>query len=376
MKTNTHDSDRTDNRRSFLKAAALTGAAAVTGAAGTAEAAPAWDRKLKIGAMCVGTYSFMSFSWSDIIEPDKGANNPKNQTFGTPFLNMDITHVWDVDFAAAEKFAARMGATAVRRYDEMAGKVDGVIQGGYYEVPWQHKLAHPYIEAGTPIYLSRPFAYSLRDVDELLDLAAKHGTPIMATAKFEHYVEAPALKKKLEKIGRILCVQATCNTPDYPVHFHLLYMMLKVLGYDIGKVSVIADDHMKANYMQVTYVFKGWENQPPFSCVMQGCRNDDSFTVTIYGTNGTAEARMVRSPDWQEGLLFRYAPQVIDMQRTFMGKNYEPLDNIRKKTAAFLAGYKSYLEHAGGMVDVDSLPVDWTAPYPQPGWIDESMFKR
>ena len=370
MTTPTHE-----NRRTFLKSAAMTGAAAVA-AGSTANAAPAPDRRLKIGAMGVGTYSFMTYCWSDIIEPEAEPNSPQRGNFGMPFLNMDITHVWDVNPEAAKKFADRMGATVVKNYDDMAGKVDGVIQGGLYEVPWQHKLARPYIEAGTPIYLGRPFAYRLRDIDELLELAAKHGTPIMATAKFEHYNEAPALKKKLEKIGRILCVQATCNTPDYPVHFHLQFMMLKVLGYDVGKVSVIADNDMKANYMQSTYVFNGEGDQTPYACVMQGCRNDDSFTVTIYGTDGTAEARMVRSPNWQDSLLFRYAPQIVDMQRTFMGKNYEPLDNIRKKTAVFLAGYKSYSEHNGAAVDVASLPLDWTAPLPQPGWIDESMFKR
>lgn len=365
-----------NNRRSFLKSAALAGAAAVAGTAQSATTTSAEGKKLRIGAIGVGEYSFMSYCWSDLIEPDKEANNPKAGSFGTPFLNMDITHCWDAVPASAEKFAARMGATVVKKYDDMVGKVDGVIQGGYYEVPWQHKLARPYIEAGIPIYLSRPFAYSLRDVDDLLELAAKHGTPIMATAKFEHYNEAPALKKKLERIGQIKCVQCTCNTADYPIHFHLQYMMLKVLGYDVDKVSVITDNVVGAKFVQSTYIFKGWENQPPFPCVMQGCTNDDSFSVTIYGANGTAEATMVRSPDWQDSLLYRYAPQVIDMQRTFMGKNYEPLDNIRKKAAVFLAGYKSHLEHGGGMVDVAGLSPDWKAPYPKPGWIDENIFRK
>ena len=75
---------------------------------------------------------------------------------------MDITHVWDVNPEAAKKFGARMGAAVVDRYDDMVGKVDGVIFGGFYEVPWQHKLAQPYIEAGIPVYLSRPFAYRLK----------------------------------------------------------------------------------------------------------------------------------------------------------------------------------------------------------------------
>jgi len=358
-----------------MKSAALAGAAAF--GASSAEAAEAPTKRLKIGAIGVGTYSFMTYCWSDIIEPWAAPNNEKRGNFGMPFLNMDITHCWDINPEASQKFADRMGAKAVKNYDDMVGKVDGIIFGGFYEVPWQGKIARPYIEAGIPVYLSRPIAYSLRDIDETLDLAAKHNTAIMATSKFEHYNEAPALKDKLKRIGEIRCVQCTCNTPDYAVHFHLQFMMLKVLGYDVGKVSVIADDDMKANYMQSTYVFDGWEGQSPFACVMQGCRNDDSFSVRIFGSEGTAEASMVRSPNWQDNLLFRYAPQIIDMQRLFHTKeNYEPLDNIRKKTAVFLAGYKSYSEQNGAAVDVASLSPDWKAPMIKPDWIDEKMFKN
>jgi len=373
-KGNSRADSRKDTRRTFLKGAALAGTAALAG--GGADAVPSGNRRLRIGCIGVGRYSFISYCWSDIIEPDKEANNPKRGTFGTPLLNMDITHCWDVNPEAARKFAERMDATVVETYDGMVGKVDGVIFGGLYEVPWQHKLARPYIEAGIPVYLSRPFAFCLRDIDEVLDLAAKHNTPIMATAKFEHYNEAPALKAKLKSIGTIRCVHATCHTRDYPVHFHLQFMMLKILGYDVEKVAVITDDLMKNNYLSDTYLFRGWEGQPPFTCVMQGCVNPDSFTVTIFGSEATVSASMVRSPHWRDSLLFRYAPQVIDMQRTFEGENYEPLDNIRKKTAIFLAGYKSFLEHGGAPVEVARLPVDWKAPPVMPGWIDERIFRK
>jgi len=358
-----------------MKSAALAGAASLA-AGENAAAAPEAERRLRIGTIGVGQYSFTTYCWSDIIEPGREANNPKRGTFGTQFLNMDFTHVWDVNPESAQKFADRMGATAVKRYDDMVGRVDGVLFGGLFEVPWQHRLARPYVEAGIPVYLSRPFAHCLRDIDEILDCAAKHNTPILATAKFEHYKEAPALKNKLKRIGPIRCVQATCNTRDYPIHFHLQFMMLKILGYDVEKVSLITDDDRRNNYLLETCLFKGWENQPPFTCAMQGCANPDSFTITIFGSEATVGASMVRSPHWQDSLLFRYAPQVIEMQRTFEGNLYEPLDNIRKKTAVFLAGYKSFLEHGGAPVDVASLPVDWKARPFEPNWIDESIFRR
>ena len=369
------DRHQESTRRTFMKTAAAAGTAAVvSGAVKPAQASP--SKRLRIGAACVGEYSFMSYCWSDIIAPDKAPNSPQG-TFGTPFLDMDITHVWDVNPDAAQKFAARMGAVAVERYDGMVGKVDGVIFGGFYEAPWQHLLARPYVEAGIPVYLSRPFAYRLRDIDGLLDLAAKHNAAIIATAKHEHYHEAPALKSRLKSIGPIQCVQATCWSSDFPIHFHTQFMLLRILGYDVEKVAVVTDKDIGNNYLLETFVFKGWEGQKPFACSLQGVMNQDSFSIDIFGREGRLSATMVRSPDWKDSLLFRYGPQVFDMQRTFETKtNWQPLDEVRKKTEIFLTGYFSHLERGGAPVKVGDVSPDWQAPLPKPGWIDLEMFKK
>ena len=366
--------NRASTRRGFLKSAAAVGAAAAVVAAPAAEAAPA--SRLRIGAHGVGASSFTSYCWSDLIAPDKAPNSNRGN-FGTPLLNMDITHVWDVDPAIAQKFASRLGATAVQKYDDMVGKVDGVIFGGYNEVPWHHLLVRPYLEAGIPVYLSRPFAYCMRDMDEILNLAAKHNAAIIATAKHEHYHEIPALKSRLKSIGQIQCVQATCASSDFPMHLHTQFMLLRILGYDVEKVSVITDKVVGNSYLQETFVYKGWEGQKPFICSLQGVGIQDSFCIDIIGRENQTSATMVRSPSWQDSLLYRYAPQVIDMQRTFeTKKNWQPLDEVRKKTEIFLTGYYSHLERNGAAVSVGSVPADWSPPHPKPGLIDAAMFKK
>lgn len=362
-------------RRDFLRGAAFAGAASLTGK-GVAEAAPTTGRKLRIGVIGVRR-SFISYTWSDLIEPDKEPNNPRREGFGTPFLNMDITHAWDMqpENEQVQNFAKRLDVTLVKNYDDMVGKVDGIIFGGFEDVPWQPRLARPYIEAGIPVNLSRPFAYSIREIEDLLDCAAKNNTPILATAKYEHYNQAPSLKKKLENVGIINCVHATGNSRDYPKHWHIKFMMLRVLGYDVRQVSVLTDGIQRNTYLQETLLYNGGENQPPFPCAIQAAPNQDQFTVTIIGSKATINASMLRSPDWHDSYLFRYAPQVIEMQRTFYGNLFEPLENIRKKTVISLTGYYSYNERGGAPVDVGSFPADWQPPYPEPGWIDESIFK-
>ena len=349
------------SRRSFFTKGVAAGAAAVM-AGSQAEAAPKKNRKLKIGVIGLGHYSFMTWSWADIIESMK-PGSPRG-SLGTPFLNMEITHAWDKDPKAAEEFAKRLDAKAVKKYDEMVGKIDGLILADFDDVGIQHKLAKPYVEAGIPTYLSRPFSFCLRDIDELLETAAKHNTPIMATAKYEHYKEAPALKSKLGNVGTIKLVQADTFTLDFPVHFHIQFMMLKILGYDVKKVAMMTDHDMKSTYVQETYLYPGKGDQPPFLCTINGASIPDSFHIRVVGDKGIETASMLRGYDWKDSLLYRYAPQVIDMQRTFEGHNYEPYDIVRKKTEIFLTGYYSYLERGGAPVDVGSVPVDWRVNSP------------
>lgn len=367
-------SESTSSRREFVKAAAA-GAALAAAPQASGQSAPAKGRRtLRIGALAVSAASFWTYTWGDILTPGE---KPINRgTLDTEVLAMEITHVWDVNPQEAEKFAAQVGAKAVKRYDDMVGLVDGVAFGGYYEVPWQHRLARPYIEAGIPTCLSRPFAYSLRDIDTLLDLAAKHNTPVMATDIYEHLFGVKTLKNRLATIGEIECVHGTCLTNDYPLRFHVHYMILKIFGFDIGSVSLITDDPNASTYLVGTYLFKGWKGQPPFPCTLTMTPRGALYSFTVWGTAGAETERLPQFAEWRDDLLVHHLPMLVDMQRTFEGRMYEPLDLIRKKTELFLTGFYSAVERSGAPVEVGTVPVDWRARPARPDWVSESVFAR
>ena len=357
------------SRRSFLSSGAALGAASMftgTPSASAAVEPPPFDRRLRIGVIGVGAMSFMTWSWSDII----GATKPGTQrgSYGMPFLNMDLTHIWDVNRQAAERFANGIGGMkVVDKFDDMLGEIDGLIFADMGDVGYMHLLAKPYLEAGVPTYINRPFAYSLKDIDDLLESAAKGGdTPIMATAKYEHYREVPAIKTKLRNIGQIKMVQAAGNTTDFPMHFHIQFMMMQILGFDVKQVSLFSDGLRRANYVHETYLYPGGNGQPPYVCSIDGGNIPDSFYIRVIGTEGVIDSSMERGYDsWEYDLLHRYAPQVIDMQRTFYGRNYEPYDIVRKKTEIYLTGFYSLLERGGAPVDVGTVPVDWRVETPE-----------
>lgn len=355
------------NRRSFLSSLAATTVTLGTEASQIqAQPRPRPQRKIRVGAMNVGEYTFWGI-WGDILSP-KGK-------FGGSVFNMEITHCWDVNPKLAREFAAKHDCVAVDKYDGMVGKVDGIAFGGLYEVPWQHLLAKPYVEAGIPTYLSRPFSYRLRDIDFILNLATRHKTPLMATGVQEHYYQASYLKDRLKNVGVIKTASGIGWSDEYPAHFHIQWFILRALGYDVDKVSVLTDDERKCTYLQETLLFKGRDGQPPFLASLQAVTDVHYLQLTVAGDKGKEEVTMDRSPDPVETDYFYFAPQLLDMQRMFEGLNYQSFDVIRKKTQIYLAGYYSHLEKNGGLISVDSVPTDWSPRHFKPGWIDESMFK-
>ncbi len=353
------------------RSAVLAGAAALSPAfSGDAAADP--KRTIRVGAMAVGEFSFWPYTWGDLLAPDAAPIGAGK--LGTGLFSMEITHVWDVNPEAARSFADKVGAEPVARYDGMLGKVDAVAFGGYYEVPWQHRLARPYIEAGVPTCLSRPFAYSLRDIDATLDLAARHSTPLMATDIYEHLYAATTFRKQAAQIGEIESVHGSCLCQEYPALFHTPYLMFRVFGMDIERLAVVTDDPNDSAYLAATYIYRAANGRPAFPATITMTPRGDLYTLTALGTAGIETSRLPVFADHGDDLLVHHVPMLTAMQRTFEGETLEPPDNVRKKTEIFLTGMYSAQEKGCAPVAVGSVPVDWRARPARPDWVGDEVF--
>ena len=103
--TGKKDLEKSSNRRNFIKTSAAAGASSlVAGTSSPIHAATGKNRrKLRIGALAVGEMSFWPYSWGDILSPHGIHLN--QGSLETNLLNMEITHVWDVNYEEAQKFA-------------------------------------------------------------------------------------------------------------------------------------------------------------------------------------------------------------------------------------------------------------------------------
>ena len=389
------NADNDTSRRCFFGKAAAAGGAAFTGAHNVhAQPAKLPETDLiRVGVIALGDNSHMNYSiWAPMINPTEHKPWPAGRT-----TRMLITHCWDSRPELAERFAKTYKCEAVKNYYDMVGKVDGMIFAGFNDVKWWPQLTKPYLEAGIPCFINRPFAYSMKDAHAIVDTARKHGTPILCTDEREYIQQAIVARSKVEELlkqGRtILGAHSTNASGEWSQHgVHGLYFLLAVLGMDVETAGYHADGWWKEvtptatkqTFGQLTLQYRGitiegaGEQKSPFMASQFQTWPRADITLRLYHNQGWWDIahEHTQGDNGFNRHFYLFFPTVLAMQRMFETREMQwSYEYILKKTKIFLAAFKSHLEHNGAMYPVDDLPHEWEAPSPYADWIDESIFR-
>ncbi|HVK04785.1 MAG TPA: Gfo/Idh/MocA family oxidoreductase [Armatimonadaceae bacterium] len=95
------------------------------------------------------------------------------------------------------------GVPLVERPEDLLGQIDAVMvesQQGSKHL----ERARPFLEAGLPTFIDKPFAGSLAQADEIISLARKHGAPLMSCSPLRYAPEVLEAQAKQETNGRLL----------------------------------------------------------------------------------------------------------------------------------------------------------------------------
>ncbi|MBI3665419.1 MAG: hypothetical protein HY236_04215 [Acidobacteria bacterium] len=357
------------NRRSFFGQA--------TGASLAAQRQPSrvFSDYFRVGCLNVSSYSHLKDLWAPLINPRPGEKD-------TPFTGMRITHCWDIDPDGAEEFARIYGCHPVKNFDDMLGKVDGIISGGYYNHPWNHILHEPYLEAGLPNLINRPFANSLSKTRRMIEAARKHGAKILAPSSHEHN-EAIARARSWAAGKKILCYSATNSFDDYPTHgVHGVYMICRAIA-EAGNPVV-----------SVGYRAKSWHSPPGVMAFEHADKDGRPFFGALHQVSGSWGTLEIHTPEEyggkdfaiQRGTEYPYdkteiwAPALWAFQNMALhGVMPQTLEQIYHKTNVFLAGWKSVLENGGKPVRLEEVPEDWESLVElpnHPGDLTVSLFQK
>jgi len=143
-----------------------------------------------------------------------GAENSHTRGFGKMF-NIDKQFPgWEVKFVWGEKEEVAQLAkdeggipVIVKEPSEMMGKIDALI------VDHRHGDLHldaalPFVQAGIPTFIDKPFCYSSQAAKIFLEMAKEVGTPVTSYSSIAHSNATVDMKKQLAEMKEIN--QVTC----------------------------------------------------------------------------------------------------------------------------------------------------------------------
>ena len=264
----------------------------------------------------------------------------------------------------------------------MVGKVDGIISGGFYNYAWNQILHEPYLKAGIPNLINRPFANTLQKARQMIDVAQKSGAKILCPSAFEHN-QSTARARKWAAGKKIITYSATNSFDDYPSHgVHGIYMINRAIvqtGNPIVSVAYRADS---------------WHNPPGVMTFEHRDASGRQFFGNLNQIVGGWGSLHITTPEETEGKSFEiyggegspfnrtelWAPVVWvyqDMAAT--GEMPETYEQIYEKTNVFLAGFRSILENQGKPVRLNEVAENWKAPVELPTHPDDptvNLFRK
>jgi predicted dehydrogenase len=183
-----------------------------------------------------------------------GAENSHTVNFGKmfnvdkKFPGVEVVAVWGETDEFAQRAAERGSIPKiVKEQGELLGMIDALIID-HRHAKYHAAAAVPFIEAGIPTFIDKPFTYRVQEAQNLLDLAEKHKTPITCLSGLgigPGVDDMAAQVAEMAEIGPILVTGPADVDSKYGGIFfyavHFVERMFKVFGDDV--ISVQATRH-------------------------------------------------------------------------------------------------------------------------------------
>lgn len=149
-----------------------------------------------------------------------------------------------------------MNIPLVDRPEEMIGKVDGMLiesQQGSQHLP----KARPFLQAGIPCFIDKPFTSSVRDAREIICLSERHHAPIFTSSSLRYVPELAAYMAS-NSHGPILGAMAygpaslhEGNPGWFNYGIHSVEVLYTIMGPGCARVSCIHEqgfDHVTGHW--------------------------------------------------------------------------------------------------------------------------------
>ncbi|MEA1997322.1 MAG: Gfo/Idh/MocA family oxidoreductase [Gemmatimonadota bacterium] len=194
-----------------------------------------------------------------------GAENSHSRAFGKmfniekKFPGVEVVAIWGETDEFAKHSAGVGGIKKiVKEQSELLGMVDAVIID-HRHAKYHVQAAVPFIEAGIPTFVDKPFSYRFYEGRMLLELAEKHKTPITCLSSIgvgPAVEDMAAQVKEIEDeiLSIVITGPADISSKYGGIFFygiHIIEQLFKIFGNDA--VAVRATRHGKRTTFQIKF---------------------------------------------------------------------------------------------------------------------------
>jgi predicted dehydrogenase len=245
---------------------------------------------LRLGVIGLSEGNGHPFSWSAIVngEYDREVMAacgypviPQYLGANADLLGVDgarVTAVWTQDRELSAKIARATNIDSVaERMEDLIGRVDAVLLTR--DDPENHvAMARPFLEAGIPIFIDKPLAITLED----LDFFRRHhaaGKLLMSCSSMRYSTELRAVKSELAALGRIELVTAVGKKDWIKYGVHMLEAVFALLD-DPKATAVRHTGESHRDVVQVEFDGGPAVSMHLFYDIVP------TFQISVFGTQG------------------------------------------------------------------------------------------
>lgn len=142
------------------------------------------------------------------------------------------------------------GLRILDRPEQLIGQIDAVlIEANDGQVHLERAL--PFIEAGIPTWIDKPFACSTRDAIQLVQAAQRHKVPLLSASSLRFDVTVQDVIARREELGRVVGVDAFSPATQHPrnpgfFHYgvHGVEIVYSLMGAGCRRVRCVSTEGM------------------------------------------------------------------------------------------------------------------------------------
>ena len=207
-------------------------------------------KKLKLGIIGISEGNGHPFSWSAIFN---GYNSVAMEGCGFPVIprylekqtwpldqiaSASVTHVWTQQLSISQLISrACYIDKIVTKPTDMIGEIDGLLLARD-DAENHLKLVKPFLSAGIPVYIDKPIALNLSDLDTLYSLQQYPGQ-IFSCSALKYSENFKLDIKTLDDLGKIKEIHAITPKSWAKYSPHIIEPVLSVLGNKLSSKKIL-----------------------------------------------------------------------------------------------------------------------------------------